>query len=142
MGKNVISFGVDNSASGSIDGKSKNILNLGDGRTQESDNAAITAAAKYPINFTEPVKRYVLRLKYNGSNSFLFINAVKVYRFKGKDSEINPYPLFTGNISKDFTIDNMKKTGLKESVKGFSVDYNPIDTSNILDIHRYLMKET
>ena len=64
MGKNVISFGVDNSASGSIDGKSKNILNLGDGRTQESDNAAITADAKYPINFTEPVKRHVLRLKY------------------------------------------------------------------------------
>ena len=36
----------------------------------------------------------------------------------------------------------MKKTGLKRSVKVFSVDYNPIDTSDIVDIHRYLMKET
>ena len=34
----------------------------------------------------------------------------------------------------------MKKTGLKGSVKFFSVDFNPIDTNDILDIHRYLMK--
>ena len=34
-----------------------------------------------------------------------------------------------------------QKTGLKWSVKVFSVDINPIDTNNILYIHRYLMKE-
>ena len=33
-----------------------------------------------------------------------------------------------------------KKTGIKESVKFFSVDFNPIVTNHILDIHRYLMK--
>ena len=36
----------------------------------------------------------------------------------------------------------MKKTGLKGSVKFFSVDFNPIDTNDILDIHKYLMKKT
>ena len=36
----------------------------------------------------------------------------------------------------------MKKTGLKGSVKLFSVDFNAIDTNNILDIHKYLMKGT
>ena len=36
----------------------------------------------------------------------------------------------------------MKKTRLKGIVKIFSVDYNAIDINNILDIHRYLMKET
>ena len=35
-----------------------------------------------------------------------------------------------------------KKKGLKGTVKVFSVDYNAIDTIDILDIHRYLMKET
>ena len=35
-------------------------------------------------------------------------------------------------------MDNMKKTGLKESVQVFSGDYNTIDTSDILDIHRFL----
>ena len=47
-----------------------------------------------------------------------------------------------GNILKDFTINNMKKSGLKGSVNFFSVDFNPIGTNEILDIHRYLMKRT
>ena len=47
-----------------------------------------------------------------------------------------------GNISKYFTIDNMKKIGLKGVVKLFSVDFNPIDTNDILDTCKYLMKVT
>ena len=35
-----------------------------------------------------------------------------------------------------------KKTGLKGVVKFFSFNFNPIDTNNILDIHKYLMKRT
>ena len=35
-----------------------------------------------------------------------------------------------------------KKTGLKGSVKCFSAHLNPIDTNDILDILRYLMKGT
>ena len=31
----------------------------------------------------------------------------------------------------------MKKAGLKEVAKFFSVDFNPTDTNNILDIHPY-----
>ena len=46
-----------------------------------------------------------------------------------------------GNISKDFTINNMKKQDEKELIF-FSVDFNPIDTNDILDIHKYLMKRT
>ena len=34
-----------------------------------------------------------------------------------------------------------KKTGLKGVVKFFSVDFNPIDTNDILDIHKYLMEK-
>ena len=79
---------------------------------------------------------------YNGSNSFSFFNAVRMYQFKAKDSEIKAYSSCLGNISKDFTLNNMNNTGLKGIVKVFSVDYNPISTSDILDIHRYLMKET
>ena len=30
-----------------------------------------------------------------------------------------------------------KKTGLKGVVKFFSVDFNPIDTNNIIDVHKY-----
>ena len=47
-----------------------------------------------------------------------------------------------GNVSKDFTVNNMKKAGLKGVVKYFSVDFNPIDTIDILEIHKKLMKRT
>ena len=41
---------------------------------------------------------------------------------------------------KDFTVDNMKKTGLNGYVHDFSVDYNSIETSDIWNIHIYSMK--
>ena len=53
-----------------------------------------------------------------------------------------PCPLSVGNTSKLFTLNNMKKTESKGSVKHFSADYNPVDSSNILHIQKYLMKET
>ena len=46
-----------------------------------------------------------------------------------------------GNISKGFYVDNIKKTGLNGYLYDFSVDYNIIDTSNIINIHKYLMKK-
>ena len=45
-----------------------------------------------------------------------------------------------GNISKDWSVDNMKKTGLKGYVYDFSVDYDAIVISDVVDIHKYLMK--
>ena len=65
-----------------------------------------------------------------------------MYQFKAKDSEIKPYSLCLGNISKDFTIDNVNKTGLKGYVHVFSCDYNVIEINDFLDIHKYLMKIT
>ena len=66
----------------------------------------------------------------------------KLYHFKAKDCEIKDYPLYLGNISEDFTIYNMRKIGLKGIVNFFSVDFNSIDTNDILDINKYLMKGT
>ena len=62
----------------------------------------------------------MLSQHYNGSNSFLFVHATKIYQFRAKDSEIKDHPLCLGNISKDFTINNMKKKRLKGSVKFLS----------------------
>ena len=64
-----------------IDNKNKNYLILGEGITQGIDTT-LTAEAKYPINFTQSGKRFVLGLYYNGDNSFLFVNTTKVYQFK------------------------------------------------------------
>ena len=46
-----------------------------------------------------------------------------------------------GNTLKDCSVNNMIKTGLNGYVYIFSVDYGTIDTSNIIDIHKYLIKK-
>ena len=124
-----------------IDNKSKDILVLDEGPTQGLDDTALTAEAKYHIRFTHSRKRFVLSLHYNGSNSFLFINATKIYQFKEKDSELKDCTLCLGNISKNFTINNLKKTGLKGTLKVFSVNYNAIDTNGTLDMYKCLIKK-
>ena len=139
MGKNTIIFGADMGLSVDLVNKNIDIIVLGEAPTQELDNSALPTEAEYPINFPQSRKRFVLTVHDNGSNSFLFVNATKTYQFKAKDSEIKDYTLRSGNISKGFTVNDMKKSGLKGGVKFFSVDFNPIDTNAILDVHKYLM---
>ena len=144
MGKNVIISGDDMNSSVHVDNKGKDILITGEGPTQGLTDTTLTAEAKYPINSTQSGKRFVLSLHYNGSNSFLFVNATKVYQFKAKKLRNKTLcTVVSSYISKDFTINNLKeRTGLKGVVKFFSVDFNPIDTNNILHIHKYLIKRT
>ena len=63
---------------------------------------------------------------YNGGNSYVFVNGREIYKFKAKDSEILATPICLGNISKNWTLDNIKKTGLNGYVYDFSVDYDAI----------------
>ena len=58
---------------------------------------------------------------------------------KAKDSEIVVTSLCLRNISKDFSVDNMKKTGLNRYVYDFTVDV--IADDDILDTHKYLIKK-
>ena len=57
----------------------------------------------------------------NGSSSYLFVNGVKIYKFKAKESEITGYTLCLANISKDFSVNNMKETGLNANVYDFQL---------------------
>ena len=105
------------SSSVHVDNKNKDISILGEEPTQEFCDTTLRAEAKHRINFTQSGKRFVLSLHDNGNNSFLFVNATKIYQFKAKDSEIKDFTLCLGNISKDFTINNMKKNRLKRNCK-------------------------
>ena len=99
----------------------------------------------YPINFIVTKKRFCLSLHYNGGNSYLFVNGKEIVKFKAKDSEIIASPLCLGNISKDWSTNDMKKTGLNGYVYKFSVEYNGFNKLNIntnkvmSSIHNYLM---
>ena len=95
----------------------------------------------YSINFTVTKKKFCLSLHYDGGNSCLFVNGTEICKFKAKDSAIVASPLFLGNISKDWSNNNMKKTGLTGYVYDLSADYNAVTLDNIKDIHKYLMKK-
>ena len=88
--------------------KKKDILVLGRGPTQVLEST-LAAEKMYSINFTVPKKKFCLSLHYNGGNSYLFVNGTKIIKFKAKDSAIVASPLCLGNISKDWSTDNMKK---------------------------------
>ena len=80
-------------------------------------------------------------MHYNRANSYLFVNGKEICKFKAKNTEIVASPLCLGNISKDWSTDNMKKTGLTGYVYDFSVDYEATNVDDIKDIHKYLMKK-
>ena len=71
----------------------------------------------------------------------MFVNGIEIYKFKAKDSEIVATLLCLGNISKDWSVDNMKKAGFNGYVHDFSVDYYATDVDDIVNIHNYLMKK-
>ena len=78
----------------------------------------------------------MFNLHYNAGNSYLFVNGTEIIKFRAKDFEIAATPLCLGNISKDWSADNMRRTGFNGSVYDFSVDYNAITVNDILDIHK------
>ena len=109
MGKNAIIFGGGMSSSEHIENKRKDILILVEGRTQGLDDTTLTAEDQYSINFSRANGKLCFNLRYDGSNSFRFVNATKIYQFTAKDFEIKKYPLCLENISWDFSAKNMKK---------------------------------
>ena len=128
------------SSSAHIDNKKKDILVIGKGPTQGLENT-LTAERKQSINFTVTKNKFYLRFHYNGANSYLFVNDTEIYKFKAKDSETVATPLCQGNISKDWLVDNTKKTGFNGYIYDFSVNYDALAADYIKDVHNYLMKK-
>ena len=133
------------SSSVRVDNKGKDILVLRSGPTQGLGEHWLTAEKIYSINFTaEHNKNFCLSsvkiLHYNGANSYLFVNGTEIIKFKAKDCETVATPSCLGKISKDWSVDNMKKTGFDGYFYDFSVDYDAIAVDDVLDIHKYSMK--
>ena len=120
--------------------RKKDISVLGRGPTQGLEST-LTAEKMYSINFTVTKTKFCLSLNYNGGNSYLFVNGTEICKFKAKDSAMVASPLYLGNISKDWSNDNMKKTRFTGYVYDFSADYNAVTLDDIKDIHKYLIKK-
>ena len=131
------------SSSAHVDNKKKDILILGKGPTQGLEHT-LTAEKTYSMNFSATKKKFYLSLHYNGANRYFFANGKETVRFKAKDSAIVATPLCLGIISKDWSVNTMKKTRLNGYVYEFCVDYealNPlINVTKALPIfHDYFM---
>ena len=92
--------------------KVNNVLVLGKAFIQGINDTTIYAEKMYSPNFTVDNKRFCLSLHYNGDNSYLLVNGKEIHNFKAKDSEIVPYPLCLGGLSKDFEVGYMTASGL------------------------------
>ena len=70
-----------------INNEGKDILIFGKGPTLGLNHTP-KVEMQYSINFTRPGIKFCLSLHYNGSNSFLFVNATRIYQVKATDSKI------------------------------------------------------
>ena len=102
----------------------------------------------YSINFTVTKNKFCLSLHYNGANRYLFVNGEEIVKIKAKDSAMVVARLRLENISKDWSVNNMKKkTRLSGYVYEFCADYMDINTSSspvsvaeyLLSFNRYFM---
>ena len=95
---------------------------------------------KFSINFSKANTIFCLILHYNADNIYLFVNEKEIFKFKPDNKNVNfPTQFCLGSISNGFSIAESREVPLNGNVYNFSVNYNSIDKSDILKIHKYLM---
>ena len=138
--RHVIIFGVDNSTSSYADNCWNNVLVLGEGLIYGINGSFSSPEKKFSINFSKARTKFCLSLHYNGDNSYLFVNKKEIFKFKANYKDVNfPNQVCLGNICNGFHATMSTEVSLGGNVYDFSVDYNAIDKSDILNIHKYLM---
>ena len=139
-GRIVLIFGADMSFSAHAANITNNIYLMGKGLTQGINGTAIYVEKNYYKNFTDPGKKFVLSLHYNGDNSYLLVNGRQEIKFKAKKDQLVKEKLYIGNLRDQWTTSQSEKTGLHGSIYDFVVDYEQIvGVKTIHDMHRYLM---
>ena len=139
-GRNVLIFGVDMSFSVHATNRANNIYVTGDGLTQGINDTTLYAEKNYYRNFTDPGKKFIISLHYNGDDSYLFVNGRQELKFKAKTDQLVKEKLCIGNLSDQWTASESEKTGLYGNIYDFLVDYQAIiGVGPIYDMHRYLM---
>ena len=138
--KNVIIFGVDTSSSIHATNRANKIYVMGEDFILGINGTTINAEKLFHNNFTEFGVKFVLRLHYNGDNSYLFANGRQELKFKAKDDQIINEKLCLGNLSSEWTGSESEITGLYGNIYDFIIDYKPIvGVDPIYDMHKYLM---
>ena len=139
-GRNVLIFGADMSFSVHATNRANNTYLVGEGLTEGIHHTSLYAEKNYYRNFTDPGKKFLLSLHYNGDDSFLFVNGRQELKFKAKTDQLVKENICIGNLSDQWTVSESQKTGLYGNIYDFLVDYQAIvGVGPIYDMHRYLM---
>ena len=128
-GKNVIIFGADMSFSSHERNRQNEIYVLGKDFIQgvttvgpTGSGTTIYAENVYKHNFTEPNKKFVFSLHYNGDNSYLFVNGGEELKFKAKtfSDQVKQNLMCIGNLSSDWSSIDSTNIGLYRNVYDFT----------------------
>ena len=138
--RNVLIFGVDMSFSVHATNRANHIYVIGKEFVQGINDTIIYAEKNFYRTFTDPGKKFMLSLHYNGNNSYLVVNGRQELNFKCKTDQLVKEKLCLENLSDQWTTSESKKTGLYGNIYDFVVDYEQIlGVKAIYDMHRYLM---
>ena len=61
---------------------------MGDGLTQGINDTKLYLEKNYWRNFTDPGKKFIIRLHYNGDESYFFVNGRQELKFKAKTDQL------------------------------------------------------
>ena len=101
--RNVLIFGADMSFSVHATNRANNIYVMGIGFTQGIHDATLYAEKNVYRNFTDPGKKFMLSLHYNGDDSYLFVNGRQELKFKCKTDQLVKEKLCIGNLRDQWT---------------------------------------
>ena len=120
------------------------LLFLDEGATDDINDSVGIAEKNFSITFSKAKTKFWLILHYNGDNSYLLVTGIEIYKFKVNQENFNFSTIFfLGSISEKFPAVESRKVSFKGNMFGcsVSVDSSPIDKSEMLNIHKYLMVE-
>ena len=121
--RNVLIFELDMSFSVHATNRANNIYVTVTGLTQGIHDTTIYAEKNFYRNFTDFGKKFMLRLLYNGDDSYLFVNGRQELKFKCKTDQLVKEKLCIGNLSDQWTTSESEKTGVYGKIYDFVVDY-------------------
>ena len=134
--RNVLIFGADISVSTNANNRANNIYVTGELFIQGIKILRYMQKKKFYRNFTDPGKKFMLRLHYNGDDSYLFVNGRQELKFKCKTDQLVKEKLCIGNLSDQWTTSESEKTGLCGNIYDFVVIYEQIfGVKAIYDMH-------
>ena len=113
---------------------------IGEGPTYGINGKFGSPKKKFSIIFTKANTKFCFSLHFNADNSYLFVNGKEISKFKTNNKNVNfPAQFCLGSISNRSRATESREVSLNGNAYDFSVDYNSIEKSDTLNIHKYLM---